>query len=67
MPIYEYICLNCGTDFEKLVLKTDSPAVREVKCPVCGKAEVEEKISPCASFSKDSPSSTGGGCAPSGG
>lgn len=65
MPIYEYTCLACGTDFERLVWKAE--ASHEVKCPVCGADKVEEKVSACASFVKGDAPGAGGTCAPSGG
>ena len=34
MPIYEYICDNCGRGFEKLVRATARPS--DVACPSCG-------------------------------
>jgi len=42
MPIYEYLCADCGKHFETLVLK---PGQDEVHCPVCGKSNLEQKIS----------------------
>ena len=42
MPIFEYLCADCGTKFEKLVLK---PGVDEVTCPSCGKRRLEQQIS----------------------
>ena len=67
MPIYEYTCLDCGTEFEKLVWRSQD--IRELKCPVCGESRVEEKISSCASFTKGGAGSGSGkgSCAPSGG
>lgn len=65
MPIYEYTCLGCGTDFEKLVRNAES--AREIKCPVCGGDKVEEKVSACASYVKGGTSAGGGACAPTGG
>ena len=35
MPIYEYICDDCGTKFEKLVRRSSD--VPELVCPSCGK------------------------------
>jgi len=65
MPIYEYTCLACGTEFEKLVWKSE--ASHEVKCPVCGAEKVEEKVSACASFVKGEAPAAGGTCGPAGG
>lgn len=61
MPLYEYACLDCGAEFEKLVLR--SGEAEEVRCPGCGSGRLEERISSFASVS------AGGApdCAPSGG
>ncbi|HIE04475.1 MAG TPA: zinc ribbon domain-containing protein [Candidatus Latescibacteria bacterium] len=42
MPIYEYRCSSCGTEFEELVLKR---GVESVRCPRCSSEEVERKLS----------------------
>ncbi len=42
MPIYEYICGDCGEDFETLVLK---PGQDQVHCPKCGKSNLEQQVS----------------------
>lgn len=66
MPIYEFMCADCGQPFEKLVLST-SKAV-EVSCPTCQSQNVTKKISSFASklsgggtysFSSSSSCSTG--------
>lgn len=41
MPIYEYRCDGCGSQFEKLV-RASSPAVA---CPGCGGAKLERQYS----------------------
>ncbi len=64
MPIYEFGCLDCGDEFEKLVFR--STETREIKCPTCGSSRLEEKVSSFASASKNS-SSGRAACAPSGG
>ena len=39
MPIYEFRCEECGTEFEKFVI---SPfQVSGIKCPNCGSEDVE--------------------------
>jgi len=37
MPIYEYVCKECGHKFETLAL--------EPKCPQCGSKDLERKFS----------------------
>ncbi len=63
MPLHEFECRSCGSQFEKLVLKPADPDV--VECPSCQSKEVEEKISSFASVSKNGGSSSS--CAPTGG
>jgi len=43
VPIYEYICQNCGARFEKLVRGMSSTA--SVECPECQSKEVEKAFS----------------------
>jgi putative FmdB family regulatory protein len=63
MPLYEFECRSCGTEFEKLVLK--AAEAERVKCPSCNSQEVEEKLSSFASVSKNGASNSN--CAPGGG
>jgi len=42
MPIYEYVCSDCGHDFEKLQKMSDAPLV---DCPACEKQSLKKKIS----------------------
>ncbi len=59
MPVYEYRCTACGSDFSYLKLKAaDEPA-----CPKCESKKVEKKIS---SFSCSGGSGSGGGLGHSG-
>ena len=60
MPIYEYRCDECETEFEKLVR-----AFREeVSCPDCGSAAVERRLSTFAfaSSGNEPRPSRGGRC-----
>lgn len=65
MPIYEFECLECSLEFEKLVRKAG--AVSDVVCPACYSHRIDEKISTFASFVKGSSGVPSGACAPSGG
>jgi putative FmdB family regulatory protein len=60
MPIYEYLCRDCGEEFEKLVFST-SPTVA---CEKCGSDNIAKKMSVFASKSGNTftPSSGGSGC-----
>jgi putative FmdB family regulatory protein len=44
MPLYEYVCLKCGQNFETLVLSSDE----QVVCPECESVELERVLSPFA-------------------
>ena len=45
MPIYEYACLACGHEFEKLVLRSS----QAIACPSCTGSNLEKKLS-CFGF-----------------
>jgi putative FmdB family regulatory protein len=40
MPIYEYTCQDCSTQFEKLVRSMTASV--EIKCPECGGTHVKK-------------------------
>ncbi len=42
MPIYEYVCNECGHDFETLQKMSDAPLS---DCPACKKSALKKKIS----------------------
>jgi len=42
MPIYEYICANCGHDMEVIQKMSDDPLK---KCPECKKKKLKKQIS----------------------
>ena len=42
MPIFEYVCDDCGTKFEKLVRGTGTDAI---VCPSCGESRVTTQFS----------------------
>jgi putative FmdB family regulatory protein len=42
MPIYEYVCSNCGHELEALQKMSDD---RLVFCPACGESSLKRKIS----------------------
>ena len=41
MPIYEYLCANCGHQLEELQSMSEPPLV---KCPKCGKDTLKKLI-----------------------
>ena len=41
MPIYEYICQDCGHDFETLVMRSSEI----ISCPQCRQENLERKMS----------------------
>ena len=64
MPIYEYLCDDCGNAFEKLVRRET-----KVDCPSCGRDHVSQQMStfaaPASGVAKENPapSCPGGMCA----
>jgi putative FmdB family regulatory protein len=70
MPIYEYLCQDCGNRFEKLVRRPvpDHADVLEAGCPSCGRKHLQQEYSTFAARATDGSSASapmGGGC-PSG-
>lgn len=68
MPIYEYSCQDCDTQFEKFVRSITSEV--EVKCPQCGSRHVKKGWSlfgtGAANGSMASLSASAAGCGPTG-
>ena len=69
MPLYEFSCAKCSTEFEELVMSSKPEAMAEVACPVCGSHKLRKKVSAFASSVKGGSSAAAGAasCAPSGG
>ncbi len=65
MPIFEYLCDDCGTKFERLVRRAGDSGG---ECPSCGKAHLTTQLSTFAAHangrSKEAvmPSCPGGMC-----
>ena len=49
MPIYEYLCKDCGNRFEQI--KPMSTADEKISCPKCASLEVRRLISVVNAFS----------------
>ncbi len=49
MPLFEFVCDDCGQPFEELLLS--SSAINDVSCPACDSQQVKKKISTFASRS----------------
>ena len=47
MPIFEFVCRECGAPFEELLRSSNSP--EDVICPACGSDQVQKQISTFAS------------------
>ncbi len=60
MPIFEYRCDDCGSQFEKLVRNGKA----EVDCPKCGQAHVTQQLSVFAAHANGKPQAAPmqGGC-----
>lgn len=44
MPLYEYVCESCSSEFEKLMRLSDP----KPECPECGASNVRKKVSAAA-------------------
>lgn len=55
MPIREFSCGKCGTNFEKI--ERASQTLKQVACPNCGSRELEKKLSSFATPSGGSAAS----------
>ena len=56
MPLYEYICQECGQEFEKMVRFAD--ANQPPECPTCQSSNTHKRIS---IFASHGPGERGGG------
>ena len=66
MPIYEYHCSDCSTDFEKLIRFSD-PHQNSPECPGCQSENTSKKLSVISAFSTSgSTASSSTGCSSSG-
>ena len=58
MPIFEYLCNNCGNRFELLRSGSDDS---KLKCPLCGKMDVDKTFSTFANSGTEKSSGNCGG------
>jgi putative FmdB family regulatory protein len=66
MPIFEYLCEDCGSKFEKLVRRAASEnASQGVHCPSCGQEHLKQQFSTFAAHANGAPKDTAPSC-PSG-
>jgi putative FmdB family regulatory protein len=47
MPIYEYVCKECGSKFERMVRLSE--ADKRPECPRCGSDQTNKQLSTIAS------------------
>ncbi len=64
MPIREYVCSQCGNDFEKIVRM--SQRTEDLECPSCGGHQLEKKLSSFSAHSASSRTSAPAPVCPSG-
>lgn len=64
MPIYEYVCEDCGARYERVVLSK----TQEIACPKCASTKNALQLSVFRAATKSNgspgPSFGGGGCCP---
>lgn len=65
MPLFEFLCTNCGATFEQLVRTTKQP--QAILCPVCKSEETQKLLSGFAvKHSGGGSPRTAADCAPTG-
>ncbi|MBE0409577.1 MAG: zinc ribbon domain-containing protein [Anaerolineales bacterium] len=66
MPLYEYLCSNCGAEFDKMVRFSEADQIQA--CPSCQSQETHKKISRIAAMnlSSDGFSASASNCSPRG-
>ena len=64
MPLFEYICHDCGQEFEEMAPSSDDSKVR---CPACQSANIQRQMSAVRCQSGSPGGQPGTGCAPAGG
>lgn len=66
MPLFDFVCTTCGTQFEQLI-RTSTQTSQAVVCPVCKSTETQKKLATFAVTGHSSPGgSTAAACAPGG-
>ncbi len=55
MPIYEYVCDDCGAEYERIVLNAST----KVTCPKCASAKSTIQLSVFAAHGNGAKSSSG--------
>jgi putative FmdB family regulatory protein len=63
MPIYEYVCEDCQTQFEKIVINKQ----QEIACPKCASKKATIQLSVFATAGASGSSSSGSSGSSSGG
>ena len=48
MPLYAYVCKDCGREFEEFVRFSQSDV--KPQCPICGSDETQKRITSFASI-----------------
>ena len=61
MPLYEYVCLECGQPFEKMLRFSEMN--QQPSCPSCSGTNTKKQISLFASSASSTSSITAGGSA----
>ncbi len=69
MPLYEFVCSNCGHLFEQLV-RSANYDTHAIVCPACQRSDVQKKLSTFAvrgAGTRAEAMSSAASCAPGGG
>ncbi len=67
MPIFGFVCDDCGEQFEELIFRIST--IDDVACPSCGGEQVQRQLSRVAATATSGsslPSFSGASCSPGG-
>ena len=62
MPIYEYVCKDCGNKFELIRFASDNDS--DIECPGCGEKNADKVVSSPVGLQGSCQSCSGGGASP---
>ena len=51
MPLYQFICLKCKHEYEKMMRIAEREAEENTPCPECGEKTIKQNLKGCPAIS----------------